>query len=111
MHAPLGHHILHLSAGLRWRAVVLLFVVALLPTGAILAATPSTWQLTSSLHEARSNHSANLLPNGKVLVAGGRGKAGLITSTAELYDPFRGAWSQAASMTSPRQLHSATVLP
>ena len=37
-------------------------------------------------------HTATLLPNGKVLVAGGFGNSGYLAS-AELYDPASGTWS------------------
>ena len=38
------------------------------------------WTLTGSLNAGRSHHTATLLPNGKVLAAGG-------PASAELYDP------------------------
>ena len=44
-----------------------------------------TWSATGSLNTARYDHTATLLPNGKVLVAGGSGNGGSLTS-AELYD-------------------------
>lgn len=60
---------------------------------------------------------ATLLPNGKVLVAGGclfdtggcsSGMSGM--TEAELYDPQSGLWSQAPWMTVPRVGHTATLL-
>ena len=48
-----------------------------------------TWSTTGSLATARSRHTATLLPTGKVLVAGGEGTSGPLTS-AELYDPAAG---------------------
>ena len=51
--------------------------------------------LTNSL----GGHSATLLPNGKVLVAGGA-QYGLFTLTsAELYDPATGTWTATGSLT------------
>ena len=44
-----------------------------------------TWTATGNLGTARKNHTATLLPNGKVLVAGGNNSTAL--SSAELYDP------------------------
>jgi WD40 repeat protein len=45
----------------------------------------ATWSVTASLNTARSGHTATLLPNGKVLVAGGRNATSSL-NTAELYD-------------------------
>ena len=52
-----------------------------------------TWSATGSLTTARDCHTATLLPNGKVLVAGGRLAATAISRSAELYDPASGTWS------------------
>jgi hypothetical protein len=51
-----------------------------------------------------------LLPNGKVLVAGGLGTGGYLAS-AELYDPASGSWSATGSLGTPREFHTATLLP
>ena len=64
---------------------------------------------TSNMTEARFGHTATLLPNGKVLIAGGHGTAKALAS-AELYDPDRGFIST-GSMNAPRASHSATLLP
>jgi PKD repeat protein/N-acetylneuraminic acid mutarotase len=72
-----------------------------------------TWIATGSLLQGRAQHTATLLPNGKVLVTGGfitdhtQGS----TATAELYDPQTGTWTATGSMTTARALHSATLLP
>ena len=47
----------------------------------------------ASLTTARGFHTATLLPNGKVLVAGGQSTGGLLLTSAELYDPASGTWS------------------
>ena len=60
-----------------------------------------TWTATGSLTTARDRHTATLLPNGKVLVAGGYGNGGVLTS-AELYDPASGTWSATGSLTTAR---------
>lgn len=49
--------------------------------------TPTpTWTMTGNLNTGREGHTATLLQNGKVLVAGGVGSNGSLNS-AELYDP------------------------
>jgi N-acetylneuraminic acid mutarotase len=70
-----------------------------------------TWAFTGSMAAARHNHTATLLPNGKVLVAGGSNGNNNFLATCELYDPSTGAWSATGSMANPRELHSATLLP
>ena len=60
-----------------------------------------TWSATGSLTTARANHTATLLPNGKVLVAGGYNN-GSSLSSAELYDPASGTWSATGSLTTAR---------
>jgi hypothetical protein len=51
-----------------------------------------------------------LLPNGKVLVAGGDGSSGYLAS-AELYDPATGIWMATGSLSTARYDHTATLLP
>src|SRR5207253_5154430 len=58
----------------------------------------ASWVTTGNLVTARYNHTATLLSSGKVLVAGGQGSSGIISS-AELYDPARGWWSSSGSFT------------
>ena len=65
---------------------------------------------TGSMIQARAGHTATLLPNGKVLVAGGRIIAAGLAS-AELYDPVTGTFTATGSMTAERAGHTATLLP
>jgi hypothetical protein len=65
-----------------------------------------TWTMTGSMATARSAQVAALLPNGRVLVAGGRGAGG----TAEVYDPASGTWSATGSMATARSWATATLL-
>jgi len=60
---------------------------------------------------ARAFHTATLLPNGKVLVAGGLGSGGAALASAALYDPTANSWSATGSMTGARSSHTATLLP
>jgi hypothetical protein len=57
--------------------------------------------------EARTFHTATLLANGTVLVAGG----GEDNSTAEVYDPATGSFSITGGMEIGRSGHTATLLP
>jgi uncharacterized repeat protein (TIGR02543 family) len=54
-------------------------------------------------------HSATLLSNGKVLVAGGFGNS-TYWSSVELFDPSSGTWAATDSMGTTRAYHTATLL-
>jgi N-acetylneuraminic acid mutarotase len=73
-----------------------------------------TWSTTDSMHAAREQHTATLLPNGEVLVAGGLNEGGFGTgarfSSAELYNPATGKWNAAASMAKVHVGATATLL-
>jgi hypothetical protein len=70
------------------------------------------WTETGFMTERREEHTATLLSNGKVLVAGGRTSISDFSSqTAEMYDPATGQWSQVSSLNEGRYFHSATLLP
>ncbi|NOK16808.1 kelch-like protein [Corallococcus carmarthensis] len=76
--------------------------------------TPGTWALTAprAFNSFRLVSTATLLPNGKVLVAGGREEQGhTCNSAAELYDPASNTWSATGSMLDCRYGHTATLLP
>ncbi|HWQ35232.1 MAG TPA: kelch repeat-containing protein [Blastocatellia bacterium] len=60
---------------------------------------------------ARELPSATLLPNGKVLLAGGEAADDAVGNTAELYDPATESWSPAGTMNAAREGHTATLLP
>jgi len=66
---------------------------------------------TGSMTAARQMHTATLLPDGKVLIAGGAvGNGGPSQASAELYDPATGKFAATGSMTVPRAQHVATLL-
>jgi hypothetical protein len=67
-----------------------------------------TWTATEEMIQARDGHTATLLPDGRVLVAGGGGGDRL--SSAELYDPVTGTWAATGDMTEPYLGHTATLL-
>ncbi len=103
-----------------------LFTATLLDTGEVLVAggqnsnfifpfisaaeryDPATGKFTptGSLNNGRYFHTATLLNNGQVLVAGG----GAHLASAELYDPASGTFSLTGSLNTGRTDHSAVLL-
>jgi hypothetical protein len=87
-----------------------------------------TFSATGSMTAPREFHTATLLPNGRVLIAGGfSGPAPIATritlasvrtaessssvlATAEIFDPLAGAFTRTASMSTFRDHHTATLL-
>jgi N-acetylneuraminic acid mutarotase len=59
------------------------------------------WSPSGSMQKARYSHASALLPNGKVLVAGGVA-TNSTDATAELYDPNSGTWTSTGPLTQAR---------
>lgn len=97
-----------LIAGLQPPASILArritFPLLLLTAGLFLvqpcAGQSGSWITSGSLLTARYAHTATLLPDGKVLAAGGFKHYYL--SSAELYDPATGTWMHAGSVATGR---------
>jgi N-acetylneuraminic acid mutarotase len=70
-----------------------------------------SWTATGNLNEARTYHTATLLPDGSVLVVGGLNSAGSSLASAELYDPSSGSWTVTGQLIDARVNHTATLLP
>src|SRR5438128_11789768 len=108
-----------LIAGLRPASSILVrriaFPLLFLGAGLVLvqpcAAAPFEFEETGSLATTRYLHTATLLPNGKVLVAGGFDSSYVASASAELYDPASGTWTATGSLATARESHTATLLP
>jgi len=72
---------------------------------------PFTFTNTGSLNIARTFHTATLLPNGKVLIAGGFDYNSGPLNSAELYDPITGTFTPTGNLNRARYVHTATLLP
>src|SRR4029077_19122020 len=73
-----------------------------------------TWAATASMGTPRLSPAAVMLPDGRVLVTGGRMNGGLASerlSSAEQYDPVSGTWTATKDMSVARSGHPATLLP
>ena len=97
------------------RLALVLFVLA--GAGAIIYAhsTPEPASAgavspASPMLEPRSGHSATLLLNGKVLVAGGMRRNQDFYRSAELYDPISGKFESTGAMSLARVGHAAVLL-
>ncbi len=88
------------------RCLALILFIAGLDSPALAA----VWQASGSMSAGRSNHTAILLHNGKVLVTGGYNNSGAL-SLSELYDPSVGTFATTGSMNAARDSHTATLLP
>jgi hypothetical protein len=93
--------------------VPLLLLVEAVHSMSALAQSQGAFAPTGDMTTERQGHTATLLTNGKVLIAGG---SAILTgwpvwATAELYDPLTGTFALTGSMTTPCTGHSATLLP
>jgi hypothetical protein len=68
------------------------------------------FKATGRMSTSRIAHTATLLNNGKVLVAGGTDVNGSTLATAELYDPTNGSFSLTGNMGAGRAHFAATLL-
>ncbi|WP_158623898.1 Kelch repeat-containing protein [Corallococcus llansteffanensis] len=70
----------------------------------------ASWSSAAPMSTARFDHSATVLPSGKVLVAGGDPGTTTYLASAALYDPATNTWSATGSMTQARSAHVAVLL-
>src|SRR6476619_6681692 len=93
----------------------------ILPAG-LAQLTPGAFISTGSMVSPRFAHTATLLADGRVLIAGGCiDESGAnatppfcgntITATAEIYDPATGAFTRTGNLTAARAYHTSTLLP
>jgi hypothetical protein len=70
-----------------------------------------TWTATGKMITPRYNHTATLLPDGRVFVAGGDVFPDQPVDSAELYDPDTGSWTAIANMHAKRDAIAAFLQP
>jgi galactose oxidase-like protein len=102
---------------MKTRIVLLLLLIGADRFSIALAQSPGTFRATGDLTSGRFLHTATLLADGRVLIAGGRMIAGAnpddlkTLASAELYDPRTGSFTATGSMRTLRDGHTATLLP
>ena len=89
-------------------ALLLVLSLTLLLHGNLPQISSGTWTPANNLAEARSGSAAVVLDDGRVLITGGTGSTGALTS-AELFNTD-GSISVAAPMLDPRARHTAVML-
>jgi hypothetical protein len=86
-------------------------VLVLLALATRTPASPGMLVPTGNTTMARFAHTATLLLNGKVLIAGGMEQNGVWLDSAELYDPAKGRFNATGKMNTRRAGATATLLP
>ena len=71
---------------------------------------PSAFTPVGTMAEAREDHTATVLPDGRVLVAGGQDERGRPVAVTELYDPASRQFRLGPALLTPRFNHTATLL-
>jgi hypothetical protein len=101
------------KAALR-RVLVAGLLSGLAATGPLPAQAKATdlgaWAPAPNLLEGHVAHTATLLKDGRVLIAGGTDGHGVATAGCELFDPKANRWIRAGNMISARAAHAATLL-
>lgn len=87
----------------------LVFLGAVSCASTVLAQSAGPFSSTGNMATPRDFHTATLLGDGRVLIAGGASDPSMGAS-AELYDPSTGAFSLVGQMSMPRRSHTATLL-
>ena len=89
-------------------------LLALLIAASVYAQPAGVFTRTGTMTIPRTFHTATLLLDGRVLIAGGvayNTPFGGNLSSVEVYQPLTGTFAAAGTMTTPRAGHTATLLP
>lgn len=76
----------------------------------VVTVVASGFTLGNPMDQTRAEHTATLLPDGRVLVAGGTSSTGCSLSSIEIFDPMSNSFSDAGAMSVGRAGHTAIAL-
>lgn len=97
--------------GMRYDTTVSPWKLEILDKVEIFDISLQRWIQVGSLNIGRAFHTATLLPDGKVLVTGGKIEMQVSpTNTCEIYDPVNKSWQLVSNMYEERENHSAIIL-
>jgi N-acetylneuraminic acid mutarotase len=91
------------------KTTIIVAAVLVVAMNAFAFAASGTWAPTGAMRSARDGHTATILANGKILVAGGTNNGAALTS-AELYNPTAATWASTGSMHVARTLAQDVLL-
>jgi N-acetylneuraminic acid mutarotase len=91
-------------------SLIVIAAVLVLAMNGVAFAASGTWASAASVHTPRDGHTATLLPNGNVVVAGGEDNNQALAST-EVYSSLTGSWTVSGSLNTARSNASAILLP
>lgn len=81
-----------------------------LSTTEVRSTATNLWSLGAPMQQARADHAAASLADGRVLVFGGKSDTAGALSSVEVYDPGTNQWSFGTSLPAARAQHTATNL-
>lgn len=99
-------HAIPAAAPRGWAWLVALLTLLAIPG----EAWAEGWSRGPSMVTGRTSFPAVVLPDGRVLAAGGRSERGGPLAEAEAYDPQTSRWSPVGQLGHARALHAGTVL-
>jgi len=89
---------------------VVLAAALVVAMSAFASAASGTWSVVTSVHNPRDGHTATLLPNGNLVIAGGENNNQALSST-EVYSPTTGSWTVSWNLNVARSNAGAMLLP